>query len=227
MSLKERTPQQFACQGVQTLLASFPRRNDQSNIQTFAEGSTLRRPSLYGCTTGAGISGVSDACEEQEPRAFGLQVPGPQLQEPPFVSSSYLAVKKNLRAAPRRKLAVPSNLEICFEEFWKAYPKKVGKGDARKAWKQKKPDLQKCLDALAWQVKLPQWEREEGQYIPYPGSWLRAERWDDERKAPKTVTIATRSPNSPLPDLTPEELERRRQMAKQIPALLAKIGRKL
>ena len=71
-----------------------------------------------------------------------------------------------------------------FDEFWTAYPRKTAKGDAKRAWEKAArttPDLlAKCLDALAWQRTQEQWTRDGGQYIPYPATWIRGERWDDE-----------------------------------------------
>lgn len=70
-----------------------------------------------------------------------------------------------------------------FEQFWKLYPKKVAKADARKAWEQTKqirPDLQTILTAITAACKTEQWMRGNGQFIPYPATWIRGERWDDE-----------------------------------------------
>ena len=70
-----------------------------------------------------------------------------------------------------------------FEIFWKNYPRKVAKGDARKAWKQTasiRPTLQELLEKLREQCNSDQWRKENGQYIPYMSTYLRAERWDDE-----------------------------------------------
>ena len=72
-----------------------------------------------------------------------------------------------------------------FDTFWKAYPKKVAKGDARKAWGQTeriRPDIATLLDAIQAQMASDQWRKNEGQFIPYPATWLRQERWDDELK---------------------------------------------
>ena len=69
-----------------------------------------------------------------------------------------------------------------FDSFWKAYPKKVAKGDAVKAWKQtarKRPPLAELLSAL--ETAKAGWG--DRQFIPYPASWLRAERWADEQEA--------------------------------------------
>ena len=70
-----------------------------------------------------------------------------------------------------------------FDTFWKAYPKKVAKADARKAWLQTKdvrPDTETLLKAIAAQCRTEQWMRGAGQFIPYPATWIRGERWEDE-----------------------------------------------
>jgi hypothetical protein len=70
-----------------------------------------------------------------------------------------------------------------FDVFWQAYPRKTAKADARKAWCKLAPDaaLQaEILEALAWQVRQPQWVKDGGEFIPYPATWLRGERWADE-----------------------------------------------
>jgi hypothetical protein len=69
-----------------------------------------------------------------------------------------------------------------FEVFWENYPRRVGKGNARKKFEQamKKTTLDVILAALAWQVQQPDWLKDGGTYIPYPSSYLNAERWTDE-----------------------------------------------
>lgn len=72
-----------------------------------------------------------------------------------------------------------------FDVWYKAYPRKVAKGDARKAWKQIeliRPPLNELLAAIEAQCRSDQWRRNDGQFIPYPATWLRQERWDDELK---------------------------------------------
>jgi hypothetical protein len=69
-----------------------------------------------------------------------------------------------------------------FDSFYQAYPKKVGKPAALKAFAKCKPDetlLQKMLDAIERQLKSDQWQKNNGQYIPNPSTWLNQERWDD------------------------------------------------
>lgn len=70
-----------------------------------------------------------------------------------------------------------------FEEFWKSYPKKVAKADARKAWLQTKdvrPPLPELLSKIHAHCKTEQWMKSGGAFIPYPATWLRGERWEDE-----------------------------------------------
>ena len=76
--------------------------------------------------------------------------------------------------------------DACFERFWMAYPKKVGKDAAQRAWQKiKAPSdtLDAILHALTWQTRSEQWVRDGGQYIPNPATYLNQGRWKDERPA--------------------------------------------
>lgn len=64
-----------------------------------------------------------------------------------------------------------------FDDFWKAYPKKVGKDKAITAWSKKKPPLIEVLEALQWQVISEQWK---SGYIPNPATYINDGRWQDE-----------------------------------------------
>lgn len=71
-----------------------------------------------------------------------------------------------------------------FAMFWDAYPKKVGRQAAEKAFnKVKRPTetLALILKALAWQRESEQWQRDGGQYIPNPATYIHQGRWDDEQ----------------------------------------------
>lgn len=90
-----------------------------------------------------------------------------------------------------------------FARFWDAYPRKVGKGAARKAWAKLRADeglLRAILAAVERDKSTEQWRRDGGQYIPYPATWLNQCRWEDEPEA------APDHPNEPPPPPpTPEE----------------------
>jgi uncharacterized protein YdaU (DUF1376 family) len=67
-----------------------------------------------------------------------------------------------------------------FDAFWSAYPKKVGKDAAKKAFKKiKKPSevLSQILFALSWQTESEGWK---AGYIPNPATYLNEGRWQDE-----------------------------------------------
>lgn len=68
-----------------------------------------------------------------------------------------------------------------FERFWSAYPRKVGKKDAQKAFQNAHncPKIDDLLVALVRQGGTQQWIKEGGRFIPHPATWLRQGRWDD------------------------------------------------
>jgi hypothetical protein len=87
---------------------------------------------------------------------------------------------------PRRNFAMVPEDDHLWQRFWNAYPKRVSKKDARAAWLEVAPtatDVALMEAALLWHAQQPSWLRDDGQYIPYPASWLRAERWTDEAPA--------------------------------------------
>ena len=68
-----------------------------------------------------------------------------------------------------------------FVAFWSAYPLKVGKFKALKAWNSHKPPLDQCLKTIeAW---MAHWKQQGRAYTPHAASWLNAGRWEDEAPA--------------------------------------------
>ena len=67
-----------------------------------------------------------------------------------------------------------------FDAFWAVYPRKVGKGDARKAFAKVKAPVSVLINAVNTQKQSQQWLRNDGQYIPNPATWLNQGRWEDE-----------------------------------------------
>ena len=66
-----------------------------------------------------------------------------------------------------------------FEAFWKAYPSKVGKGAAWRAWQKVRgrPPVKELIAAIEAQMTWRRWVR---GYIPNPSTWLNQRRWEDE-----------------------------------------------
>ena len=70
-----------------------------------------------------------------------------------------------------------------FTDFWKAYPKKVGKDAAERAWARKvktSETIDAIMKAVATQKAGKEWTKDDGQYIPNPATWLNQGRWKDE-----------------------------------------------
>ena len=69
-----------------------------------------------------------------------------------------------------------------FDEFWTAYPKKVGKDAAAKAFGKRKPNrelVQAMVQAIRGQKHSDAWKKQDGQFIPNPAKWLNDGRWKD------------------------------------------------
>ena len=78
-----------------------------------------------------------------------------------------------------------------FEKFWKLYPRRVGKGQAAKAYAsaRKKTSAASIAGAIIEQVpKLT--AVSDPKFIPMPSTWLNGERWLDE------TPVAQYEPNS-------------------------------
>jgi uncharacterized protein YdaU (DUF1376 family) len=70
-----------------------------------------------------------------------------------------------------------------FDSFWSEYPKKKSKGQAERAWLKLNPSEQLVASMIATikQAKTSkEWTKEDGQFIPYPATWLNAKGWEDE-----------------------------------------------
>lgn len=75
----------------------------------------------------------------------------------------------------------PEQEDPLFDQFWEAYPRKVGKRNAQKVFEHlqvDKPLLDKMLRQIAIAKQSRQWQ--DVQYIPHPATWLNGRRWEDE-----------------------------------------------
>jgi hypothetical protein len=90
---------------------------------------------------------------------------------------------------------------IAFDEFWEIYPRKLGKGEAQKAFE--KAVSRHGIDVvmggvrcLASDPNLP-----DPQFIPRAATWLNGERWGDDPYPPKQPSGPDRflKPNAEIP----------------------------
>jgi hypothetical protein len=80
--------------------------------------------------------------------------------------------------------------DSAFDDFWAAYPRKVGRLAAKREWDKIRPDedlVRRIAAALEWQRET--WS--DPQYIPHPRTWLHQGRWDDEPPLPAVVKRET------------------------------------
>lgn len=80
--------------------------------------------------------------------------------------------------------------EASFETFWKLYPRKTAKDNARKAFAKINPDaelLAQILESLAKHCTCQGWLKDDGQFIPHAATWLNGKRWNDEVKPAANV----------------------------------------
>ena len=102
--------------------------------------------------------------------------PGEQAQD------ESLKVKK-AQGAEKSADHSTTSVQARFDVFWKAYPRKTGKGAARKVWAKIAPGKElfdSIMSALEAVKQTSQWTKENGQFIPYPTTWLNQSRWEDE-----------------------------------------------
>lgn len=92
-----------------------------------------------------------------------------------------------------RVMVLEKEKTLCneFDQFWKAYPKKEGKGKALEEWLKAGVSLEVVLKAVEAQKKWPKWQKDGGQYIPMPATWLHQKRWQDEGTEVVNGTIPT------------------------------------
>jgi hypothetical protein len=106
------------------------------------------------------------------------------------LESNCIQLQSTARKCPRNPIQsesnpnpTPAQQESAFGAFWTAYPNKKAKPAALKAFTKLKPNaelLAEMLKAITAQKQSPQWQKDNGQYIPMPSTWLNQERWDDE-----------------------------------------------
>lgn len=87
--------------------------------------------------------------------------------------------KRETRTRPTGAPGTPRG----FGRFWSAYPRRVGKQDALKAWGQLNPDDELVDQIVAgverWKT-CDQWTKDGGSFICYPATFIRGRRWEED-----------------------------------------------
>jgi len=100
-----------------------------------------------------------------------------------------------------------------FEDWWVAYPRKVGKGQAERAYRTARKNGASQADLLeglaaanrAWTLA-----KTEKTYMPYPATWLNGKRWLDDPSAAASAPSPARRPQ-PGPGVVHTSEERAQQ----------------
>jgi DNA-binding transcriptional ArsR family regulator len=89
-------------------------------------------------------------------------------------------VSNNLGNITNNTSSNDDELDYYFEELWVWYPRKVGKGQAKKALKAalKKVSFDEIYHPLVAYVETL--DDKDKQFIPHLATWLNGERWADE-----------------------------------------------
>jgi len=98
------------------------------------------------------------------------------------------ALLKSEQPLPDSKPDINTDTKITlahFEEFWSSYPKKKAKENARRAFEKlarskTAPTIQRLIESVMEHMRTPDWQKQGGQFIPYPSTYLNSGAYDDE-----------------------------------------------
>lgn len=93
-------------------------------------------------------------------------------------------VKEEIKEEKRK-----ASRQAAFDQFWAAYPKKVGKEAARRAFLKVKAPVDTLTAAILAQKRSTQWTKDNGRFIPNPATWLNQGRWEDVLETQTTEKI--------------------------------------
>jgi len=125
--------------------------------------------------------------------------------------NSRIKESKGKESIPKDISPLPPEGDERFDAFWSVYPRRVGRKKALERWRKIKPSemlFKKILAAVEAAKLTEQWQKNNGQYIPHPTSWLTQERWDDENFAPEVADVKPKLTPVIMTDENGEEFTR-------------------
>jgi len=104
-------------------------------------------------------------------------LPGPDV---PPAAASPMAIRQSLGTQRADGPVLGSDRDLAFVAFWDVYPRKAGKGQARKAWaaarRRHVPPEVMVRGAMAYAAD----PNREDAYTKHPATWLNGECWGDD-----------------------------------------------
>lgn len=131
---------------------------------------------------------VEEGQEEYEPEKTADEMPE-QKEKVPGSDFVVEMIDPNYRVphgAKQKTVSTPNANEQRFNQFWEAYPRKVAKKEAKKAWDKIKPNetlFETIMQGIEDQKRGADWKKNNGQFIPHPATWLNQGRYEDEVRA--------------------------------------------
>ncbi len=109
-----------------------------------------------------------------------------------------LEVEQEQEGTPNGSVGVTGDIitfeEQAFNQFWSIYPKKVNKKGCLKSFikiKNLKTELPIILEAVERFKNSKGWQKDNGQFIPHPTTFINQERWKDEQEETRDDKLQT------------------------------------
>lgn len=127
----------------------------------------------------------------------------------------FLKVAEQIKAIAKGEKKPKVNQDE-FEEFWKQYPRKIGRKAAKSKYRTARKDAthEQIMEGLERYNTHLRKDRIEAQYIAHPMTWLNQWRRDDEYKGVSTVVVNQQievKPKEEKPPMTEEERQRAKE----------------
>lgn len=172
------------------------RELERAGLLTIDRGCGRHRTSLFILTLGAGQL----ADERVRPGAQTVpQEKPPQEVERVVVETERVVVEtervsevdpkhkehKETKKNPKQRDRKPGGSMEGFEEFWRYFPRRRGRGEAEKSWPKAvaaaEGDVEAILCGLKVQIGTDALDmKDNGKFCPWPATWLNQKRWMDE-----------------------------------------------
>jgi hypothetical protein len=136
------------------------------------------------CALGEGFAkAFHEALPEGFPEAFQDPCPKAMANQEQEQEQEQERQEQDTPQSPPRGAEAATADDQQFLEFWRSYPKKAAKEDAKRAWRKLAPSdelVRTMLTAVERQKNSPVWQKDNGQYVPHPATWIRGRRWEDQ-----------------------------------------------
>jgi hypothetical protein len=156
--------------------------------------------------------------------------PAPMEEIPPIPPRGETCARVKPRGAKCSRQRSPEH--PLFVRFWTAYPRKVARPAAVRAWQKLATEMDgprgealvsSILAGIERYKRTEQWQRDEGRFIPHPATWLNQRRWEDDLSTPATQPTSLPAERAEQARARMDELTQLK--AAPSPDVVAKLGK--